>query len=269
MKKRKFIPILLLVLVHSILYSQIPFNVEYEADYKLNYKLSNREYAPTYETTFALLIGKNEAYFKNMNQYVEDSLVHTKKLKETSNVLNDLASRSKYQNDFREGIGMTNSKIYVSLNIGGKNFKYEEKNDTSWKLIDEYKKIGNINCQKAVTTKYGRNWIAYFSNDIPFQYGPYKFGNLPGLIVELYDDKDDYHFRMYAFVKRKYTCKSANIYTNAKLVNKAKIFNYKKNMKSNPNRFDNYIDDPEMLQKLRVKSIEVAKYYNPIELEIQ
>lgn len=269
MTKNRKISSFLLLLLCAMCYSQIAFNVEYEADYKLNYKLSSKENAPTYETTFALLIGKQESYFKNMNQYVADSLTLSKKLFETSNVQNDIVNYSKYQNDFPENIGMTNSKIYVSLGIKRKNFKYEELNNTEWKLVNEYKKIGNLNCQKAITTKYGRKWVAFFSEDIPFQYGPYKFGNLPGLIIELFDNKKDYHFIMYSFKKRKYICKSANMYTNAELVGKSKIFNYKKNIKTNPNRFDAFIDDVETLRELRMKSMELVKYYNPIELEIE
>ncbi|WP_449399526.1 GLPGLI family protein [Chryseobacterium wanjuense] len=71
-------------------------------------------------------------------------------------------------------------------------------------------------CQKAETTKYGRTWTAWFTTDILFQYVNHKLNGLPGLITELYDSKDDYHYTIYSFRKRKYTCKSANIATNAK-----------------------------------------------------
>lgn len=38
----------------------------------------------------------------------------------------------------------------------------------------------------------GRQWIAWFTNEIPFQDGPFKFYGLPGLIVKL-EDSEDYH----------------------------------------------------------------------------
>lgn len=46
----------------------------------------------------------------------------------------------------------------------------------------------------AATNKYGRRWITYFSKDYPLSLGPYKFTGLPGLIFELYETRDDYHF---------------------------------------------------------------------------
>lgn len=46
-------------------------------------------------------------------------------------------------------------------------------------------KIGEFNTQKAETNFAGRKWIAWFTSDIPFQDGPYKFHGLPGLIVKI------------------------------------------------------------------------------------
>ena len=41
--------------------------------------------------------------------------------------------------------------------------------------------------QKATTSYGGRDWIAWFTAEIPFQDGPYKFYGLPGLIVKMED----------------------------------------------------------------------------------
>jgi hypothetical protein len=56
-----------------------------------------------------------------------------------------------------------------------------------WKILPETMKIGEFNTQKATTEMYGRKWIAWFSTDLPFQDGPYKFHGLPGLIVKVED----------------------------------------------------------------------------------
>ena len=65
--------------IFSNFFSQLKFNVDYEADYELNYKDRNTSDAIVNKTTFALLLNKNEAFFKNMNKYVLDSLVYEKK----------------------------------------------------------------------------------------------------------------------------------------------------------------------------------------------
>ncbi len=74
--------------------------------------------------------------------------------------------------------------------------KLPSKNKQNWKLTDEKKKVKDLNLQKATTTWGGRNWVAWFTSDIPFQEGPYKFHGLPGLIVELYDDQNNYKFEL-------------------------------------------------------------------------
>ncbi|REC53582.1 GLPGLI family protein [Chryseobacterium piscium] len=74
--------------------------------------------------------------------------------------------------------------------------KLPSKNIQNWKLTNEKKKVKDLNMQKATTNWGGRNWTAWFTTDIPFQEGPYKFHGLPGLITELYDDKNNYKFEL-------------------------------------------------------------------------
>lgn len=54
--------------------------------------------------------------------------------------------------------------------------------------------INNIPCKKATCRYAGRNFIAWYSESIPLPYGPYVFSGLPGLIMKLYDDKQNWIF---------------------------------------------------------------------------
>lgn len=72
------------------------------------------------------------------------------------------------------------------------NIAYTEDLKLNWKILDEKQKIGEYNTQKATTEFGGRKWTAWFSSDIPFQDGPYKFWGLPGLIVKIEDADKDY-----------------------------------------------------------------------------
>lgn len=253
-----------LILLSGLFKSQKFFNVEYEADYKLTFKDQNTTNATVQEATFALLMNNGESYFKNLNKYVSDSLKLEKKLNDQSNY-NDFL---KYYTPFEEYIGITSGKIYVTVPISSKGFRYEETNNFDWKLLNEYKKIGKYNCQKAIVKKYGRTWIAYFTNEIPLPFGPYKFNKLPGLILEVSDEKKDYIFSLYKFGKRKYVCKSANMNPNAELVQKQKVFDYKRKEIGDPNKYLDHIGDTETRQLLIKKSSEKAKKYNPIELTL-
>jgi GLPGLI family protein len=54
-----------------------------------------------------------------------------------------------------------------------------------WILKDDKKIISNFKCKKAFCEFRGRKYEAWYSQEIPTINGPWKFGNLPGLIVEI------------------------------------------------------------------------------------
>lgn len=63
----------------------------------------------------------------------------------------------------------------------------------NWKLHQDTKKIGDFTCQKATIRFRGRNYIAWFTNQIPVPFGPWKFKGLSGLILEVYDTDKVFH----------------------------------------------------------------------------
>lgn len=66
----------------------------------------------------------------------------------------------------------------------------------NWKITSDQKMIGKYKSQKAETTYGGRNWIAWFTAELPFSDGPYVFNGLPGLIVSIQDSNNDYSFNL-------------------------------------------------------------------------
>lgn len=80
----------------------------------------------------------------------------------------------------------------VSMNL----FGYDDPIKFTWNIQPEKQKIGEYNTQKATTEYGGRKWNAWFSSDIPFQDGPYKFYGLPGLIVKIEDDEKNYSWML-------------------------------------------------------------------------
>ncbi|MCF6239974.1 MAG: GLPGLI family protein [Bacteroidales bacterium] len=67
-------------------------------------------------------------------------------------------------------------------------------NDTinfNWKIKQKTKNLQGLECRLATCHFRGRDYKAWFTLSIPLPYGPWKFGGLPGLIVEIQDNKSD------------------------------------------------------------------------------
>jgi GLPGLI family protein len=89
----------------------------------------------------------------------------------------------------------------VGMGIGNTDYKVLDDRKLNWKILSDKQKIGEFDTQKAETTFAGRKWIAWFTTEIPFQDGPYKFHGLPGLIVKIEDAKHTHIMELKAVKK--------------------------------------------------------------------
>lgn len=86
----------------------------------------------------------------------------------------------------------------------------------AWNLSDEDSIICEYPCKKAETTFRGRKWTVWYSIDLPYNDGPWKFCGLPGLVLSAKDatgnfsfscigiEKGDLHPIVYNKSKRRY-----------------------------------------------------------------
>jgi GLPGLI family protein len=92
-------------------------------------------------------------------------------------------------------IFLKEQKLISTENLFKKRYFVEENiPKINWKISDEYKNIGNYKCQKAEGIFRGRTYIAWFTNQLPVPYGPWKLQGLPGLILEVIDSKKELIF---------------------------------------------------------------------------
>ncbi|OPB97247.1 GLPGLI family protein [Elizabethkingia occulta] len=90
-------------------------------------------------------------------------------------------------------------------------YRLQSKDEFNWTIIKEENNIKGYKLQKAVTNFGGREWIAWFTQDIPIPEGPYKFEGLPGLIVEINDSKNHYHYELTKVTKLPKAADTSNI----------------------------------------------------------
>lgn len=154
--------------------------------YELNYKKDSTESIITKEI-YHLDINPDESYYYARDYFVLDSIMKNK------------GSMNFDHNPNLSNINFhkKNSNSYTTYEMGEyEMYRFDSNDFQNWKLINETKKIDNFTVQKAETNWGGRKWTAWFSTEIPFSEGPYKFHGLPGLIMELSDSKDNFAFKV-------------------------------------------------------------------------
>lgn len=85
-----------------------------------------------------------------------------------------------YLSKTTDSIYFVNAFSLTSKLIYGK----EEIPKLKWELKDELKDIGGFVCKKAVANFRGREYVCWYSEEIPLPYGPWKLQGLPGIILE-------------------------------------------------------------------------------------
>ena len=74
-------------------------------------------------------------------------------------------------------------------------FSYQEDMpELEWQLTDSVLNVLGYYCQGAVCNFRGREWIAFYSEEIPLMEGPWKLHGLPGLIMKASDKEGHYIF---------------------------------------------------------------------------
>ena len=90
---------------------------------------------------------------------------------------------------------MPEGKNTVYQGFGFNRYTYEEDIEPQkWILGDSVRSILGYECRLAECDYRGRHWIAWYAPEIAVSEGPWKLGELPGLILEAYDTKRHYVF---------------------------------------------------------------------------
>lgn len=270
---KKYIIIILFLSFFSVSFSQTVASdsLRGEFTYLLQYKPNTLNRDNVYKELFSLQITDTRSFFISENRLKFDSLFMEQYNKNRNNFNIDM--RGLPLSKFKFLIIQTNDNSQFYETVGMTLLSYSSSVIRNWKLVDETKVINSINCKKAEVNYKGRDWTAWYSTEIPFLYGPYKFSGLPGLIVKITDKTGDYDFELVKSVSssnlkgKKVSINEAR-YHNAKLVTKEELIqamkNFRENAKYELEKMGTIFSDDQKRQKV---SETERKGYNPIELE--
>lgn len=154
---------------------------------RLSYDFPLKEYS-------RLLVKGNTSIYQIYNVMKLDTL-----LKNGTATENDIINR--YFSYNKHTIKIEGSELQYLDVIFDDYYSYQEKIEYQWVIENETQEIMGYNCKKATTTYAGREWVAWFTLDIPVSAGPYKFRGLPGLIIKIADTTNSYDFELYSVVE--------------------------------------------------------------------
>jgi len=159
----------------------------------------------TYDDLQRLEIGAQYSKYYSLFVFIQDSTTTYELMKTHPESLGELSSNlrvvmdidgkfqgwseylfSEYFKDFLTGELTEYARMPEFMEKN--NFLYTEPIPVqNWIVSDDTLTVAGYLCQKATCRFRGRDYIAWFSNDIPISNGPWKFGGLPGLILKVYD----------------------------------------------------------------------------------
>lgn len=241
-----------------------------EFTYLLIYKPNTLNQDYVINEFYSLQIGDDRAFFISENALKFDSLFMAKYNKNKDVI--DLSDIPVSKSNFLIIQQNNNTQFYEY--IGMTLLSYGSPIIDNWKLVNETKVINSIICKKAEVHYKGRDWNAWYTTEIPFPYGPYKFSGLPGLIVKISDKTGDYDFELVkstssAELKGKVITVSERYYKNSKNVTKKELSQARTNFRENARyQLESMGTVFSQNQKERQKAVTTEKKgHNPIELE--
>ncbi|PTS95810.1 hypothetical protein DBR11_20610 [Pedobacter sp. HMWF019] len=184
--------------------AQAPDTLRAKASYSFTHIEDTTQRDKPHEEQMVVLLGRNTSAYLSMDKITQDEQ-RRKTIEEQ--IKNSVPGKFeiKVTGSQKRVTGVeiymfANEKKMVSKQTLINNYLIEEPLPViDWKISSEFSVISGLKCQKATAHFKGRNYIAWFCQDLPFQSGPWKLSGLPGLIVEAYDTKKEVIFKFDGF----------------------------------------------------------------------
>jgi len=257
MQTEKYLYTILLIIVLVELQAQ---NYDYVIEYDYQHQTDSIDKNSIETERMLLLYSNKKSHFLSKSKFQLDTV------------------RNKYGNDlqkllaFKSTIPKNRVKFEVIKNFDDSltssyyenifihNYKNNYHKALEYELVDKDTILLGYNCKMAKANLSGRKYTLWYSPEISINDGPYKFSGLPGLVLEVYDDKRQHIFELVKIEIKEviYNPNYRNI-INASMKEIAKV---RKNQIENIKN-SGFNMSPEILEKAKKK---LSSYNNPIEL---
>lgn len=167
------------------------FIAEYELKYQAD--LSNPKDVFLSEP-FILYVGSEKSFYISTNKIARDTLIHSENV--STSDLPRLMSMPKPSTSQRFIKIPKTSTLVVYDEISSSKYTYSECLQMNWNIESDTIRMANQVLKKATTHYKGRDYIAWYNENIPISDGPYKFNGLPGLIFKVYDSEKQFSFEI-------------------------------------------------------------------------
>lgn len=267
----KQIQLLIFILFSFVLKSQKIENKTIKIIYEFKFQSNKQD---TFKRTedMVLFRNNNKSIFQSYFMYQKDSLLYNEEKSGNSpmNAYAKLKFIPKFKNNYSIEKDFILNKFLTTDKIFSDKYKYsEEMINFKWKPTNKTMKIGSLTCKSATTSFSGRDYIAWYIEEIPIQDGPYKFHGLPGLIVKIHDTKNQFDFTLKSLEEISEILIIEGR-SNRKVIEttKEKFIQSKKSFKENAindlkNRGITFDNESDIQQTLKIK---FDRDNNPIEL---
>ncbi|MCY4781190.1 GLPGLI family protein [Sphingobacterium sp. UT-1RO-CII-1] len=216
----------LLVSLHSS--SQIVKNLEKRFIFRLDYKPDSNNFNRIETEFFFLDISEEQSVFRSESTHIKDSILN-------SDNPNSLMQTPKTQFRYTIVKNFSNNKIKSFHDYTTFKFALEEEDSQiNWQVHNDNKDILGYNCSKATAKYKGREYTAYFAQEIPFSDGPYKFKGLPGMILQLQDSNNEYNFEVVGISNLKNYDYYLARHENYKTISKKELAEFEDKIKEKP-----------------------------------
>lgn len=234
----------------------------------------------TYDDLQRLEIGRRYVKYYSGYVYQGDScatsdlmetnrILHTNYKLEGGNIRQGLAMQGKHQgwsqylfSEFFKDLSVNQLTEYCRMpaSLEKYNSYYVESIPIQkWQIGEDVQEIAGYQCQKATCYFRGRSYTAWFTVEIPISHGPWKFGGLPGLILKVYDDRQEYVFE----------CVGIEQYTQEYPI--IRLDNYKAYRETTRSKLDKLLksvcENYYQLTGMTNAPSQLLHPYNPMELE--